>query len=143
MSADNLPEDFYDVTPEDIAHAKRHEEARKHVRSGRYQNSFSCFRIGGETNTRGTYQFIMRNRMRHILLISWLLFLQAESQLKTRALREAAERSRAEAYGPIPVRVHLPDNTIVPAAFSALEPLSKLQVGRFTCTVFFYRHHTL
>ena len=47
MSADNLPEDFYDVTPEDIAHAKRHEEARKHVRSvGGIKIVLSWFRLG-------------------------------------------------------------------------------------------------
>ena len=50
--------------------------------------------------------------------------------MKTRALREAAERARAAAFGPIPVRVHFPDGLILQAAFSALDPLSKLHVGR-------------
>ena len=48
--------------------------------------------------------------------------------MKTRALREAAERARAAAFGPIPVRVHFPDGLILQAAFSALDPLSKLHV---------------
>ena len=50
--------------------------------------------------------------------------------MKTRALREAAERARAAAFGPIPVRVHFPDGLIIQAAFSALDPLSKLHVRR-------------
>jgi hypothetical protein len=48
--------------------------------------------------------------------------------LRTAAMREAAERRQAEAFGPVPVRVHFPDGLIVQAAFSALDPLSMLQV---------------
>lgn len=54
--------------------------------------------------------------------------MQEAAQFHTKAAREAAEKAKAASYGPIPVRVHLPDNTILQAAFSALEPLSKLQV---------------
>lgn len=39
--------------------------------------------------------------------------LQEEVGLKTRALREADERARAEGYGPVAVRVHLPDDVIL------------------------------
>lgn len=56
------------------------------------------------------------------------LRVQEAAQFHTKAAREAAEKAKAASYGPIPVRVHLPDNTILQAAFSALEPLSKLQV---------------
>jgi hypothetical protein len=46
----------------------------------------------------------------------------------TKALREAAELKRAEVYGPIPVRIHFPDSTIVQAAFSAVDTIAALQV---------------
>ncbi|KAG1678180.1 hypothetical protein FOA52_016117 [Chlamydomonas sp. UWO 241] len=48
-------------------------------------------------------------------------------QLRTRYLREAADAKRANAYGPVPVRVHLPDGLIVQAAFHATELLSAMQ----------------
>eukprot|EP00195_Chlamydomonas_chlamydogama_P004892 CAMPEP_0202902588 /NCGR_PEP_ID=MMETSP1392-20130828/16940_1 /ASSEMBLY_ACC=CAM_ASM_000868 /TAXON_ID=225041 /ORGANISM="Chlamydomonas chlamydogama, Strain SAG 11-48b" /LENGTH=416 /DNA_ID=CAMNT_0049589375 /DNA_START=140 /DNA_END=1390 /DNA_ORIENTATION=- len=50
-----------------------------------------------------------------------------DNMLKTRAIREAEERARAEAYGPVPVRVHFPDGVIMQAAYRATEPLSCLQ----------------
>jgi hypothetical protein len=40
----------------------------------------------------------------------------AESQLLTRALREQQARSRANAMGPVPVRLHFPDGSIVQAS---------------------------
>lgn len=36
-----------------------------------------------------------------------------QSAFKTRAIREAEERSRAAAFGPVPVRFHFPDNNIM------------------------------
>ena len=57
---------------------------------------------------------------------------QEGAQLLTRALREAAEQAQAEAYGPIPVRIHFPDNIIVQAAFSALDTLLMLKVRRIS-----------
>ena len=55
--------------------------------------------------------------------------MQGEAQLKTHALREAEERARAAAYGPVPVRVHFPDGVILQATFAATETLQLLQVG--------------
>ncbi len=60
---------------------------------------------------------------------------QEEGALMTRALREAAALKEAAAYGPIPVRLHLPDNVIVQASFAATETLSALQglVSNLVC----------
>ncbi|KAL0049556.1 hypothetical protein WJX82_004745 [Trebouxia sp. C0006] len=52
---------------------------------------------------------------------------QAAGPLKTQKLREQDERRRAEQFGPVPVRIHFPDDTIVQAEFKPLEPLSVLQ----------------
>lgn len=52
---------------------------------------------------------------------------QAAGPLKTQKLREQDERRRAEQFGPVPVRIHFPDDTIVQAEFKPLEPLSALQ----------------
>ena len=52
---------------------------------------------------------------------------QAAGPLKTQKLRDQDERRRAEQFGPVPVRIHFPDNSIVQAEFKPLEPLSALQ----------------
>ncbi len=52
---------------------------------------------------------------------------QAAGPLKTQKLREQDERRRAEQFGPVPVRIHFLDGTIVQAEFKPLEPLSALQ----------------
>ncbi|KAA6416558.1 MAG: plant UBX domain-containing 1 [Trebouxia sp. A1-2] len=52
---------------------------------------------------------------------------QAAGPLKTQKLREQDERRRAEQFGPVPVRIHFPDDSIVQAEFKPLEPLSALQ----------------
>ena len=52
---------------------------------------------------------------------------QAGGPLKTQKLREQDERRRAEQFGPVPVRIHFPDDTIIQAEFKPLEPLSALQ----------------
>ena len=49
---------------------------------------------------------------------------QASAPLKTRKLREQEERKRAEQIGPVPVRIHLPDDNIIQAEFKALETLA-------------------
>lgn len=49
---------------------------------------------------------------------------QASAPLKTLKLREQEERKRAEQIGPVPVRVHLPDDNIIQAEFKALETLA-------------------
>lgn len=51
---------------------------------------------------------------------------KAGGPLKTQKLREQDERRRAEQFGPIPVRVHFPDGSIVQADFKALETLVSL-----------------
>lgn len=51
---------------------------------------------------------------------------KAAGPLKTQKLREQDERRRAEQFGPIPVRVHFPDGSIVQADFKALETLASL-----------------
>ncbi|KAI8467936.1 MAG: hypothetical protein J3K34DRAFT_23578 [Monoraphidium minutum] len=48
----------------------------------------------------------------------------AEGQLLTRALREQQARARAKALGPVPVRLHFPDGSIVQAEFAATQPAS-------------------
>lgn len=52
---------------------------------------------------------------------------KAAGPMKTQKLREQDERRRAEQFGPIPVRVHFPDGSIVQANFKALETLASLQ----------------
>lgn len=52
---------------------------------------------------------------------------KAAGPMKTQKLREQDERRRAEQLGPIPVRVHFPDGSIVQANFRALETLASLQ----------------
>ena len=52
---------------------------------------------------------------------------QGAGPLKTQKLREQDERRRAEQFGPVPVRVHFPDGTIVQAEFRPTETLSSLQ----------------
>lgn len=47
----------------------------------------------------------------------------AQSQLLTRALREQQARARANALGPVPVRLHFPDGSIVQAEFAATQPV--------------------
>ncbi len=51
---------------------------------------------------------------------------QAAGPLKTQKLREQDERRRAEQFGPVPVRIHFPDDSIIQAEFKPLEPLSAL-----------------
>ena len=51
---------------------------------------------------------------------------QASGPLKTQKLREQDERRRAEQFGPVPVRVYFPDDTIIQAEFKPLESLSAL-----------------
>ncbi len=44
----------------------------------------------------------------------------------TKTAREAAARARAAALGPVPVRLHFPDGSIVQAEFAASQPVSAL-----------------
>ncbi|GAX84069.1 hypothetical protein CEUSTIGMA_g11493.t1 [Chlamydomonas eustigma] len=76
----DMTDDFYDVTPDDIAWVTKSSGGKK-----------------------------------------------GDGQLLTKALRDAAELRRAAVYGPIPVRIHFPDNIIVQAAFSALDTIAALQ----------------
>lgn len=55
--------------------------------------------------------------------------------MKTQKLREQDERRRAEQFGPIPVRVHFPNGSIVQAEFKALETLASLQKLVQQCTL--------
>jgi hypothetical protein len=48
---------------------------------------------------------------------------------RSRELRAAEEESRAKSYGPIPIRFHFPDGTILQAQFGALDEVVVLQVG--------------
>lgn len=52
---------------------------------------------------------------------------KAAGLMKTQKLREQDERRRAEQFGPIPVRLHFPDGSIVQANFKALDTLASLQ----------------
>lgn len=52
---------------------------------------------------------------------------QADTLFKPRAMREAEEAARASSLGPIRVRLHFPDATIIQATFSASQPLSAVQ----------------
>lgn len=51
----------------------------------------------------------------------------AAGPLKTQKLRDQDERRRAEHFGPVPVRIHWPDGTILQAEFRAVESLGALQ----------------
>lgn len=48
---------------------------------------------------------------------------------RTRAAREAEEARAAAAMGPVRVRLHWPDGTLLQAEFKATEQLAKVQVG--------------
>ena len=50
----------------------------------------------------------------------------ASAPLKTQKLREQDERRRAEQIGPVPVRIHFPDNSIIQAEFKPLETLAAM-----------------
>ncbi|BDA50940.1 probable tether containing UBX domain for GLUT4 at C-terminar half [Coccomyxa sp. Obi] len=52
---------------------------------------------------------------------------RAETGLRTQKLREDEMRRRAAALGPVPIRVHFPDDIILQASFGALEQLSVLR----------------
>ncbi|MEW5297609.1 MAG: hypothetical protein WDW38_006783 [Sanguina aurantia] len=49
------------------------------------------------------------------------------AQLMTTKLRQASETAKAASYGPVRVRLHLPEGVIMQAVFGASEPLSSLQ----------------
>jgi tether containing UBX domain for GLUT4 len=53
--------------------------------------------------------------------------LQADTLFKPRAMRDAEKAALASSLAPIPVRLHLPDATIIQASFTASQPLSAVQ----------------
>jgi hypothetical protein len=50
--------------------------------------------------------------------------LQADTLFKPRAMRDAEKAALASSLGPIRVRLHFPDATIIQASFAASQPLS-------------------
>lgn len=50
----------------------------------------------------------------------------AAGPLKTQKLREEDERRRVQQFGPVPVRVHLPDGVMLQADFKAIETIGAL-----------------
>ena len=89
--------------------------------------TWQCVPCRAETNlpadfydfTPDDYQNVMSGWAKH--------HSQAAAPLKTQKLREQDERRRAEQFGPVPVRVHFPDGTVIQAEFKPLETLSSLQ----------------
>lgn len=59
--------------------------------------------------------------------------LQYESAFRTSELREAEQRTRAQQFGPVMVRFHLPDQSIIQATFSASDTISSLQSTVMSC----------
>lgn len=59
----------------------------------------------------------------------YLLVLQQGAVFRTRAARDAEEARAAAALGPVRVRLHWPDGTLLQSEFKATEPLSAVQVG--------------
>lgn len=52
---------------------------------------------------------------------------KAESVFKTRTAREAESAARAASMGPVRVRLHLPDGTLLQSDFKATDALSRVQ----------------
>jgi hypothetical protein len=49
---------------------------------------------------------------------------------RSRELRAAEEQSRAKSFGPVTIRFHFHDGTILQSEFGALDEVSALRVGR-------------